>query len=194
MHLAKQLMAFLRLPRPVQRFYLRATATAIRANDRWSLRSAIRPLELQKLLELAEGGPVAELGTGTGWSALALAECGFDVFTVDPVKPPHRRLYPPLVAREAVARVRFSDRRGEQGPPAGATFPLVFIDASHKRDNTIAIFNAWRAAVAPGGAVAFHDYSPAWPGVVEAIDALSLDGETCGSLFVWRKSAPGDDV
>jgi hypothetical protein len=52
----------------------------------------------------------------------------------------------------------------------------VFIDASHERDETIAIFRAWENAVVADGAVAFHDYIPAWPGVVEAIHALGPKG------------------
>lgn len=187
MHLGKQLAAFSRLPRPAQGFYLRAAARAIRAGDRWSLKIAVRPLELGKLLELGAGGPVAELGTGTGWCALALAACGCDVFTCDPLEPPQRQLYLPLVAPEAVERIHFSNRRGEQGPLGDESFPLVFVDASHQRDETIAIFEAWKPAVASGGAIAFHDYISAWPGVVEAIDMLGLEGETYGSLFVWRK-------
>jgi predicted O-methyltransferase YrrM len=188
MRLASQLAAFARLPRPAQTFYLRAALTAIRAGDQWSLKIAVRPRELEKLLQLSGGGPVAEIGTGTGWCALALAACGCQVVTCDRIEPPQRERYIALVAPEAVHRIRFSKRRGEQGPAEDMSFPLLFVDASHIRDETIATFEAWEPAVAPGGAVAFHDYAPAWPGVVEAVDALGLEGETCGVLFVWRKT------
>jgi hypothetical protein len=187
MRLSTHLAAFLRLPRPARRFYLRAATTAIRVRDGWSLKIAVRPVELEKLLQLARGGPVAEVGTGTGWCALLLAECGLEVFTCDRIEPPQRKLYLSLVPPEAAKRVRFSDRPGEHGPPNGTRFKLLFLDASHKRDETIAIFRAWEAAVAPGGAVAFHDYTQIWPGVVDAINALGLEGTTHGALFVWQK-------
>jgi Methyltransferase domain len=96
-------------------------------------------------------------------------------------------LYLALVAPEAVRRVHFSNRPGEKGPSEDMNVPLLFIDASHKREATIATFEAWEPAVAAGGAVAFHDYTPAWPGVMEAVDALGLEGEKYGVLFVWRK-------
>jgi Methyltransferase domain len=190
MRVASQLIAFARLPRPARLFYLRAVATAIRTRDRWSLRIAVRPLELGKLVVLAGDGPVAELGTGTGWSALALAACGCNVFTCDPIDPPQRQRYLELLPPEVSRRVEFSGRRGEEGPPGRQRYTLVFVDASHRRDETVAMFEAWRPAIAAGGAIAFHDYSPAWPEVVEATDALSLDGEVFGSLFIWREQAP----
>ena len=192
MRVTAQLAAFLRLPRPAQRFYLRAATTAIRARDRWSLKIAVRPLELEKLLHLANGGPVAEIGTGTGWCALALGACGVDVFTCDRIDPPQRRLYWSLVSSETADRVCFSRRLGQDPPPKSHSFKLLFIDASHKPDDTISIFRAWEPAVEPGGAVAFHDYTPAWPGVAEAIEALGLEGMAHGALFVWQKPREGE--
>jgi predicted O-methyltransferase YrrM len=165
--------------------------TAIRARDSWSLKIAVRPIELEKLLHLAKGGSVAEIGTGTGWCALVLAACGSEVFTCDRIDPPQRRVYQSLVSSETAERVHFSQRPGEEGPPKDVSFRLLFIDASHSRDDTISNFNAWRAAVDPGGAVAFHDYTPEWPGVAEAIETLGLEGATYGTLFVWQK--PGKD-
>jgi hypothetical protein len=187
MHLVKHFAAFVGLPRPAKLFYLRATTTAIRARDGWSLKIGVRPLELEKLLQLANGGPVAEIGTGTGWCALVLATCGVEVFTCDRIEPPQRRLYRSLVSPEADNQVHFSSRSGEDGPPEGVSFKLLFIDASHTRDETISIFRAWEAAVDSGGAVAFHDYTPEWPGVMDAIEALRLEGTTHGVLFVWQK-------
>jgi hypothetical protein len=192
----RHLLAFRRLPWAAQRFYLRAGFRAVRARDSWSLRIAVRPLELEKLLELAESGPIAEIGSGTGWCALLLASCGVEVFTCDPHEPPQRRLYLPLVSAEVARRVRFSNRRGEDGAPPDLSVVLLFLDASHTRDETISVFRAWEAAVAPGGAVAFHDYTRAWPEVAEAVDALGLEGTTHGALFVWQKhrldDAPDD--
>jgi hypothetical protein len=156
---------------------------------------AVRPLEFEKLLELAQHGPVAEIGigigigTGTGWCALLLASCDVEVFTCDPHEPPERGLYLPLVSGEVARRVQFSSRRGQDGAPGDFAVMLLFLDASHTRDETISIFRAWEPAVAPGGAIAFHDYTRAWPGVVEAVHALEVEGSTHGALFVWQKPA-----
>src|SRR5664279_2246406 len=62
------------LPWRVARFYWRARRHALRSADHFSLASAARPGELAELLTLAEGREaVVELGTGTAWSAIALA-------------------------------------------------------------------------------------------------------------------------
>jgi hypothetical protein len=35
--------------------------------------------------------------------------------------------------------------------------------------------------------VAFHDYSPVWPGVMQAVDEdLHLTGDVFADVFVWR--------
>jgi predicted O-methyltransferase YrrM len=143
------------LPMPVARFWFRARRVAARTGDEFSPISVTRPAELRRILRLAgHGGHVVELGTGTGWTAIALALAG-----------------------------------GEEGPRPGAPpAGLVFVDSSHERAETLASFRAWEPALAPGGAIAFHDYcEPGYPGVSEAIGELGLDGEVHGSLFVWRK-------
>jgi Methyltransferase domain len=64
---------------------------------------------------------------------------------------------------------------------------MLFVDGSHERDLTVRTFEAWRAALAPGAVVAFHDVdNPDYPGVGEAIAELGLDGAVEGDLFVWR--------
>jgi hypothetical protein len=77
---------------------------------------------------------------------------------------------------------------GERGPyGARHRVGFVFVDGSHERDRTIATFEAWHAAVLPGGAMAFHDWrNERYPGVTEAIRALGLRGQTHGDVFVWR--------
>jgi hypothetical protein len=104
--------AFVRLLRPAQRFYLRAVITATPARDGWSLKIAVRAFELE-LLRLAQGGPVAEVGTGNPMVRLLLAGCGLEVFTYDRIEPPQLKLYLSLVPREAAERVRFSDCPGD---------------------------------------------------------------------------------
>src|ERR1700730_5371350 len=62
------------LPARVAVFLSRARRRARRGGDDFSLESAARPTELAELLKLAgDRRRVVELGTGTGWSAIALA-------------------------------------------------------------------------------------------------------------------------
>jgi hypothetical protein len=64
------------------------------------------------------------------------------------------------------------------------------VDSSHERQETIDTFHAWRPALAPGAAIAFHDYeNPRYPGVSEAIAELDLRGESSGQLFIWLNGA-----
>ncbi len=62
------------LPRRVALLALRAQARARRTGDAFSLASATRPADLARILRLAAGRrDVVELGTGTAWTAVALA-------------------------------------------------------------------------------------------------------------------------
>ena len=170
---------------------MRALATAIRSGDAWSLRSATYPGELVDLLDLASGRHrVVELGTGTAWTAiaLALADERRQVVSYDPYPPPGRERYLNLVAADVRARIELEDEPGEDGPPAGLTPDFLFVDDGHEPRQVIANFAAWQPALEPSGVVVFHDYeNPAWPGVSEAISELGLEGESIGFLFVWRK-------
>jgi predicted O-methyltransferase YrrM len=178
------------LPPSVAWFRWRAMRLARRVGDEFSLVSVTRADELGRLLELARGRhEVVELGTGTAWTAiaLALADRQQRVVTYDPTLRAEREHYLALAgsARERIALVA---EPGESGPrPGSAPVELLFVDSSHEREATLAEFAAWRAALAPGAVVAFHDYDePAYPGVTEAVRELGLEGEVFGHLFVWR--------
>ncbi len=182
-----------RLPPRVALFYVKAIWTARRANDDFALRSGTRPRELAHLLAVARGHRrVAELGTGSAWTAIALAlsDHGRTVVSYDPVVRPHRELYLALVRPDVRQRIELLEGTGEAGPPAGTFVDFVFVDSSHEREETIATFESWSGAVAPGGIVAFHDYEePLFPGVTDAIHELDLRGDAHGHLFVWRNAA-----
>ncbi len=178
------------LPLPVAVFFVRAHGRARRGRDRFSLASAARPTELAALVRLAAGrDAVVELGTGTGWTAaaLALAAPSRRVVSYDPAVRPERVGYLRLAGR-AGARVRLRALADSAGPLAGdPPVELLFIDSSHEREATLVAFGAWRGALAPGAIVVFHDYGhPAYPGVAEAVAELGLTGERDGGLFVWR--------
>jgi cephalosporin hydroxylase len=54
---------------------------------------------------------------------------------------------------------------------------LIHLDATHTYDEVMADVRAWVPHLASGGVMAFHDYYPAYPGVMKAVDELS--GEAC---------------
>jgi tRNA G46 methylase TrmB len=83
----------LRLPQDVRRFYWRAWKLRGKLGDEFSLGGATKPRELLPLLRSAAGARnVVEIGTGTGWTAIALAVADPDrrVLSIDPVARPER--------------------------------------------------------------------------------------------------------
>jgi predicted O-methyltransferase YrrM len=183
--------ALRRLPPRVALFMFRARAHALRAEDHFSLESAARPSEVATLLELARGhGFVVELGTGTAWSAIALALADPDrrVISYDPEVRPQRAGYLRLAGRRARARIELRCEDDSAGPRSlDPPIEVLFIDSSHECDPTLAAVRAWRPALAADAVVVFHDYDhPGYPGVRGAVEALAIEGEVRGGLFVWR--------
>lgn len=179
------------LPLPVARFYWRASWHARSAGDRFSLASAARPAELAELLALArDRSPVVELGTGTAWSAIALAldDRTRRVLTYDPCVRHEREAYLDVAGPSVRARIDLREEPDSSGPrKSDLPVQMLFIDSSHEREAVMAAFRAWRDALEPGAVVAFHDYGhPDHPGVREAITDLELSGQESGGLFVWR--------
>jgi predicted O-methyltransferase YrrM len=179
-----------RLPPRVAWFQLRARRRARRSDDPFSLTSVTRPRDLALVLELAAGAKrVVELGTGTGWTAiaLALADAERTITTFDPVARPTTALYLNLVAPEVRRRIAFVNGPGISGPRDRTPVDLLYIDSSHRREDTIAELAVWRAVLAPGSVVIFDDFThPEYPGVREAVRELELRGEQLGTLFVHR--------
>jgi predicted O-methyltransferase YrrM len=189
------LRAALWLPPGVAWFYARAYRLARKHRDEFSVIAAALPEDVSRLLALAKGRRyVVELGTGTAWTAiaLALADPRRQLVTYDPVPHPQRAWYLELASAAARARIEIRSQPAEWGPADGdPPVELLFIDISaHTRSDTVNAFRTWRRALAPDAVVAFHDYGPAFPGVVEAIEELGLHGTVSGhSLFVWRADA-----
>jgi hypothetical protein len=183
------------LPLRVLLFQWRARRLAWRIGDSFSLTSATRPHDLQVLLRTASGcRRVVELGTATGWTAitLALEDRQRRVVTYDPHERPEPQRYLALVGADVRARVELVVAPGASGPRDSEPVDLLYIDSSHERDQTIAEVNAWQPQLRPGATVLFDDYShPQHPGVREAVDALGLDGEQQGTLFVHRHPMHG---
>ena len=186
------------LPPRVAWFQASARRAARGAGDEFSIVSATRPRDLARLLKLARGRHrVAELGTGTAWTAisLALADSRRRVTAFDPVVRPERERYLGLVGAKTRDRIELVDAPGERGAAPGQGVDLLFVDSSHEREATVREFEAWRPALAPGAVVAFDDYHhPDYPGVREAIAQLGLTGERQGTLFVHRHRVGGEDA
>lgn len=178
------------LPPRVALFHARARAAAQRSGDEWSLESATRVEDLATLLQLSRGRHrVAELGTATAWTAiaLALADDRRTVSSYDPIARPERERYLALVGEDVRARIRLVQAPGDRGGDPDTPIDLLYIDSSHERAATVAEVQAWRPALAAGAIVAFDDYvHPDYPGVRQAILELDLDGEVVGTLFVHR--------
>ncbi|MFL5821913.1 MAG: class I SAM-dependent methyltransferase [Solirubrobacteraceae bacterium] len=189
--LVVQARAWLKLPAAVRRFYLRALWTAWRQKDQYSFDVVTRPYDLVEILRLAgDAEVVVELGTATAWTtiAFALARPGRRVITYDPVVREERRMYLGLIPPAVRERLTFVKDIGRTGPRTDEPIGFLFVDGSHQREDTVLTFQAWSDAIAPGGAIAFHDYlDPHYPGVTEAIRELDLPGEQRARLFIWRR-------
>jgi predicted O-methyltransferase YrrM len=176
------------LPRPVAWFCLRARRAALRAGDRFTLASATRPHDLKTVLAVARGRlNVVELGTGTAWTAiaLALADDRRRVTTFDPFDRSERERYLRVAGADARARIEFVHADGASGPRTDRAVEMLYIDSSHSREATIEELRAWSPVLAAGAVVVFDDYAnPDYPGVREAVQELGLSGEQRGTLFV----------
>ena len=176
------------LPRPVAWFHWRARRLARRTGDRFSLTSATRSGDLALLLELAGGRRrVVELGTGTAWTALALALADplREVITYDPVVRHERDRYLELVDPAVRTRIALLEEPGSAGPRDEHPIDLLYLDSSHGR--------AWQPALGPGALVVLDDYPhPDFPGVREAVSELGLDGTQRGTLFVHEVARVAD--
>lgn len=178
------------LPARVARFAWRANGYARGIRDDFSLTSAVRPAELAELLSIARGREaVVELGTGTAWTAIALAldNGARRVISYDSLVRQERDAYLGLAGDRVRDRIDLRDEPDSNGPPVGdPPVELLFIDSSHDRESVLAAFRAWREALAPGAVVVFHDYDhPGYPGVREAVVELGLEGRRSGGLFAW---------
>ncbi len=177
------------LPPTVALFLLRAKCHARNRSDQFSRVSSIRPSELATLLRLARGRKaVVELGTGTAWSAIALAldDRARRIVTYDPCVRPEREAYLACAWPTVRERIEFRNEPDSCGPRSGEPVEFLFIDSAHDRESVMMAFRAWRGSLAPAAVVAFHDYDhPSYPGVREAISDLGLSGRRYGSLFVW---------
>ncbi len=173
-------------------FQWRAWRLAFRIGDEFSRESFTRPPKLAVLLEVARGRRrVVELGTATGWTALSLllADPDRTVVSYDPWARPERDQYARLAGSGVTARARFLTGPGDSGPQSSEPVELLYIDSSHGREETIREVQAWRPVLADGALIVLDDFDhPQYPGVLEAVQQLGLDGVERAGLFLHRVS------
>jgi len=138
--------------------------------DKWS-RTVVEDIAFYVALAVEAGGPVLELGVGTGRIAVPIAEAGIEVIGVDSSREMLR-----LCAQRATAagvRERLELRLGEIGTPPGARrVPLVIVPFRaylHLVSDTarLAALRAAFAALEPGGCLAFDVFRPSVEDVEE---------------------------
>jgi predicted O-methyltransferase YrrM len=182
------------LPLRIAWFGWRARRLASRTGDQFGLVSATRPDDLALLLKLAQNRRrVVELGTGTGWTAiaLALADTEREVITYDPIYRPERERYVALAGRRVQDQITFVNKPGSADPHDHSGIDMLYIDSSHGRQATIEELHAWQPVLRSGTVVALDDFThQEFPGVREAVRELGLTGSQHGTLFVHTTEAP----
>ena len=68
---------------------------------------------------------------------------------------------------------------------AGRKADMVFIDADHSYDSVKRDILNYRPYVREGGLLSGHDYSFAWPGVIQAVDELEPRKSLAGETSIW---------
>jgi predicted O-methyltransferase YrrM len=64
---------------------------------------------------------------------------------------------------------------------------VVFIDATHTYPAVKQDIQLWLPKVKKGGILAGHDFEPAHPGVVKAVDELLPDREVMNYCWIYHK-------
>lgn len=135
------------------------------------------------------GGPVLELGAGSGRVTIALARAGFEVVAVEPAAPMRARGVARLAAAGLADRVAWLDADART-LALGRRFPLVvapfhMLMHAYGLDDQDAVLGAAHAHVAPDGGFATDVYVPRFgpQGVVRVEPAWTgLEGD----LSTWQ--------
>jgi hypothetical protein len=169
------------------------------------------PVEIAWLAEAAKQHTfIAEVGSYKGKSAKAMAwECPGKIICVDSFHDPIRETgengnevkatFEQNLKYELetgkVTLVQLTSTAGAQfckttyGP---APFDMIFLDASHDKENVRKDLEAWLPLLKPGGLFCGHDYQHAQGGVKAAIQELKLETQiVCGSIWIKQQMLPG---
>ncbi len=74
--------------------------------------------------------------------------------------------------------------------PSGRGIGLLFVDAEHTKEATVAAFRAWEPHLLPGATVIFHDAD--WAAVREALAELGLEVELLYDMAMWTAPVEND--
>ena len=147
--------------------------------DPWS-RSVTEDVDFYVERALASGGPVVELGVGTGRIAIPVARAGIDVIGVD--SSPGMLAVARAAAEEAGVADRLDLRVGDlREPPVSERVPLVlcpFRSLLHMEteDEKLRALSAAQALLEPGGSFVFDVFAPSREDIEET-DGLWLERE-----------------
>ena len=171
--------------------------------------------EVVRDLAVSGGGSLVEVGSllGQGITVLARATQQYPkqhwfLYAVDHFQGSDEQVHREIISKlggktlrqafdENLRRAGVSKlvqvKEGKSADVAGAILDncldFVFIDASHDYQSVVQDIQAWLPKVKPGGILAGHDYTAAFPGVVEAVDGTFRDTPAAvrGDCWVWRK-------
>jgi predicted O-methyltransferase YrrM len=94
--------------------------------------------------------------------------------------------------------LQFVDARRARATDVAWSGPIafLFLDGLHDAASVRADFDHYAGALAPGGIVAFDDYSPSFPGVVAVVDEILAGPDfvpvaRAGDLLAIRRSGQG---
>ena len=152
--------------------------------------------ETDELRRLAAGKEVLEIGSAYGYSAIAMALAGGQVYAVDP----HLQLasYETMQANIGFYGVadRVEIRRGDcrsvmpELHDAGRRFDLIWIDGDHAAEMVDHDITWARRLLREGGTLACHDYDEdTCPGVRQALDAWKTPPKLVDTLAIY---GPGE--
>lgn len=159
--------------------------------------------EFQRLIELAAGKDVLEVGSFTGLSAYGMAWTAKTLCCVDTFQANTAGQYQMGVLTTLDAFIKATERfnnvsyfvgtsaEANAKWPADCRFDFVFLDAMHTYEDVKADIARWWPRVRSGGVMAFHDYGHGdFPGVKQAVDERfgpARDGTVTVTLRVIAK-------
>lgn len=140
----------------------------------------LTPQEGAALAELARGKRVLEIGSYCGRSTVCLARTAASVDAVDYFDGRGTPAPRDTLAEfgRNLARYGVGDKVTTRHPdePLTGEYDLAFIDGAHDYEAVIADAMKALGVLAHGGVLAFHDYEPVHPGVMQAVNEMCVAG------------------
>lgn len=123
---------------------------------------------------------------GTGNLLRRLLDAGIEMVGVDLGRRPERRREVERLAVEygAQCRMLWMASYWAAGHVEDGWADFVFIDAAHSYDAVRQDIQAWGPKVREGGWLGGHDYHPAHPGVIKAVDEAFRQRVLLGG-WIW---------